>query len=192
MTTLTDSLRATAMHESGHAYAAWAQGLALHSVTIAPDPDGLRLGHTRLSHPSVQYDRYDGAPLTPTLRWRIEREIVMLHAGGAAEKRYSPAADPVWATADRGIMAGLADTLTGGDATERMVCLGWFRLRAERLVATPHAAVAIPALADALLAHPRGTLTGREAFAVIVAAETREKSAKKARDHSQREKEATK
>lgn len=74
--------RFTAYHESGHAVASIELGIPFRFVTIIPSEDEGTLGHV-YPHPWCKSFRPD-IEVTPSVRWRIECEVVVLYAGAAA------------------------------------------------------------------------------------------------------------
>jgi len=139
--------RATAIHEAGHAVAAWRLGRAFRSVTIRADEDSL--GHVR--HRDVPaWVRPDVEGSTRT-RLFLEDSIIIALVGPEAERRIAgraPATVRKGAAHDHESAVDLASHLAGS-TKERDALLAWLRVRAQDLV--DHDRPRIELLAAALL-----------------------------------------
>jgi ATP-dependent Zn protease len=79
----TRTLRRTATHEAGHATASFALRRAVKEVSIIPDEQAETLGYV-VNHRMGQTIRPDVCQDHRHRAW-VEREIILLLAGGAAE-----------------------------------------------------------------------------------------------------------
>lgn len=154
-------MRRTAIHEAGHAFAAWRLGCRLHRATIKPGGDYIGLVQRA---PALNADQWyandDRAQL------RIGREIKVSFAGALAVKvafpgsRYRRGADSDFAK----VADNVSHVYTDGRKQYLWTRLLWLdtedMLRQEWF--------AVEAIAAALLA--RTTLTGRQVRDVIVQA----------------------
>lgn len=136
----------TAIHEAGHAVAAFAQHRRLGRVTIIPEGDSLgscgsgSLGHFR---PDIDVDRATQA--------KVDREVIICLAGGEAEKLITGRYPGAWAT--------LRDVTTAFDLAGRVmgdmegvnVYMLWMKYQTKALLREPWHRAAIEALAAALL-----------------------------------------
>jgi len=142
-------LWATAYHEAGHVVAALAygKGIRRQGATIIPDAEALGTVHT-LKHipgdPSVDL-------LTGRMRLRIEEDVIVSLAGGAAQRKFRPSSvrshhvrrDQV--AADR-----LLDYITVSER-ERHAYWRWLMVRAEDFVDDSFRWMQIEAVAKALM-----------------------------------------
>jgi hypothetical protein len=152
--------RGIAYHEAGHAVASLVCGRVgkLRRVTIVPDPDSGNLGH--VMHWSTPSFRPDVQRDTRT-RLRAEAEIVVLLAGGIAERRATGRAPGCGS--DHAKAADIALAVSAGDA-EATAFMRWLTRRTENLVEVCWGA--IEAVATELQA--RKTLRGASEVRQIV------------------------
>jgi hypothetical protein len=157
----TRQLERTAYHEAGHAVAAWVQHRRFTRVTIVPQGDVLgscRFARLPTFHPDSDTDQ--------KTQWWIEREILHLLAGIAAEAHLSGRRPQGWSDQKDVRQAfQLALYQAGGDVKGAAAYLDWCWYPASGLVAHPLNWAAIKALAATLLAHR--TLGERRARQVI-------------------------
>lgn len=81
---MTDAKRATAIHEAGHAVAAWRQDLDFTTISIVPDDDSLG----RVAMGALPDGFAPESEITLEDRDLIERKAVVSLAGDAAERHY--------------------------------------------------------------------------------------------------------
>jgi hypothetical protein len=156
----TKALAATAYHEAGHAVASFSLGRTVRRVSIVPD--GFYLGHCRhAAQPSFRPDMMADTKA----RLRAETEIVILLAGGIAEKKFAGRCNYVGASYDHDNAVDLAVHVTGDDA-EAAAYLNWLSIRTRNLIEREWAAVR--AIADQLLTDRR--LSGAVARLTYLAA----------------------
>jgi hypothetical protein len=128
-------VEATAWHEAGHAVAAVFLPTVpkVRRVTIVPDEKAGSLGHTLHWYTEAFWRNLDEGGWSPRTQVRMHEEIIMLLAGGFAEKRKTGRANHVGARSD---YAKAADLVLGASADERTAhaMLRWLRCTAESLV----------------------------------------------------------
>ncbi|MEM7361303.1 MAG: hypothetical protein AAF431_19620 [Pseudomonadota bacterium] len=81
-----DQLECTAVHEAGHAVAAWQKRLDIRSITIEPKEGSL--GHTQ--HEPFCFSSYRQIYNTWMLKRRIESAAFVSLAGPLAEEKFNP------------------------------------------------------------------------------------------------------
>ena len=166
----------TAYHEAGHAVAAVFYESGLREVSIVPDPEHGSEGHVRWL--PAWRKRVDEQEIRITHRRRdeVERTMVVIFAGGMAEKQFAGRHNYVaqgLVEDDRGFnqaVAGgdwaqanaLASYLDFGSDRELSACLAWLRVRAEEFVMRDHVWAQIQAVAEALLTARDGRLSRRD------------------------------
>ena len=154
-------LIATAYHEAGHAVAAHFLKIPITKVTIEPDDDSL--GHVRRKNlPRPVYEALRSGGLTLHMIDKIERNIIMPLAGGAAERRHRGRSNYVGSWQDRDRVVDFVDRLSasGEEAS------AYYRLqlvRARGLIESKW--YAVEAVAQALLAAT--TLTGEDVKRIV-------------------------
>ena len=154
------ALVATAYHEAGHALAAFVQRIRIKRVTIKP---GETYSGCMFAKPcvtsSVEYDNSHKQTV------RVEREVRVLLAGAAAQRRFSPHGYRHYhGESDRRGAIDLIDYITGSpEETEAYFKL--LNIQAKNKINLPWAWAAIQALAEALLSHE--TISGKRARAII-------------------------
>jgi hypothetical protein len=151
-------LEETAYHEAGHAVAAIVLRRGFSHVTIEPRDDSL--GHVKPNkHPeSFRPDISDDARDAP----RIEREVLMLLAGIAAEKHLRGRRNYRGASQDLRMAVDVAGYLFSRRTLEKY--LEYMIERAEDFISMPFHWLQVEALATALL--ERRTLSARAARVV--------------------------
>ena len=125
------ALRSTAYHEAGHAMAGYALGRPLKTVTIVPTED--KLGHVRFGGRS-NVPRLEMQFLGPQARHRVEQDLVVTLAGGAAERRLMGRANYIGARYDHAFVADVALTFAQGNEREADAYVRWLTCRSDRLV----------------------------------------------------------
>ena len=139
----------SAYHEAGHAVIAYALGGAVDSIQLGGEADDRlprRFGECR-----IHWGRVD-----PHANWQVQREVLTILAGPAAEMIYlgeqlHPADFSPW-QADWQNAWEIGKALTE-DATRRGEILWQLVIRLERLMRDDRCWPAVAALADELLAH---------------------------------------
>lgn len=157
-------LRRTAVHEAGHAVAAFKVGMRTKALSIVAD--GESLGHHR-PHPYFAgvNPELDGSP---RVQRRLENAALVYLAGAAAERRFSPKGfRHAGSSGDRHQAIELLSYLTGSNE-ELEAYLRLVDVRARQLVADPLNWFLINGLAARLL--ERQELTGDEVLRAIRAA----------------------
>lgn len=164
------SPRVTAVHEAGHAVAAYFQRVRFVTMTVVPSGDSLGSVRHQMPPSWVRPDIDGGA------RGRdwIERRTLVALAGPEAERVYreanSEGAEDIDAlvaaggTHDHAVAADLTSYVVGSP-TEHDAYLVWLGERARGLVARPDFQRAVTALADAVL--ERGALPWRDARRIV-------------------------
>ena len=109
-TTKSNALLATAYHEAGHAVAAHVEGGATKRLTIIPEGDALGSCHPYALRETDSFD-WDMSRRNQT---RIERSIIGLLGGWAAEARFSGRRNWVGARSDWHDAVDLATRVEGG------------------------------------------------------------------------------
>jgi hypothetical protein len=156
-------LRATAYHEAGHAVTSCRLALGFKRVTVQPGTDSW--GHV-LSHRLRLTDEHV-YNMSPAVRDRLERKIVVLLSGREAERivrgrynnrgagsvEFSPGSDYSSALE-------LASHIVEMSSEEFAAYFKWLRLRAKALTNSPINRVMIDEVAAALI--ERTTLTERQ------------------------------
>jgi ATP-dependent Zn protease len=154
------SLQSTAYHEAGHAVAAFHLGFRLRDCTIKPA--GSSLGMTRRMG-RLYLEGIEYRSMTPTLRDRIEREIIQGLAGPVAQRRFAPRSCRHYHASEDYKTA--VDTIfrISPSGQEVNAYMQWLKIRAENLVALHWHE--IKQVADALMVHE--TLDGTTIEQVI-------------------------
>ena len=124
---------ATAWHEAGHAVAQFFLRTmpGVRRVTIVPTKD--LLGHMAGQYSPAFRKRQRAGDWGPHTEVRHYEEIIMLLAGGIAERRATGRASHVGARLDYEHAADFALAASGNDAMANAL-LRWLRLRAEALL----------------------------------------------------------
>lgn len=143
--------KATAFHEAGHAVAAFYSGLPVHKATIVFDREHATLGHVRHHNPLHRAPELDIYEMTPNVKDRMERLVVVCLAGAIAERRHAGRASRAGASEDHHQAAGLALHLAGGSGDGATLLLRYLDWRAHNLVKARWPE--IEAVAAALLEH---------------------------------------
>jgi hypothetical protein len=144
------------------------QEIPFGRVTIVPDADclgavvGYRYGLKFIQRCEMGYD------FTPRDRDRLEREIMSLLAGHAAERRFAGRANHAGSYRDRKTAIDLASTFVDYDPKVTIAFFRWISLRVDAVFESPHQWLFVKAVAAALLERQR--LTYREVRATIEAA----------------------
>lgn len=139
----------TAYHEAGHAVIAYALGGVVESLQLGGESDDHlpeRFGDCR-----IHWGRVD-----PLGDWQLQREVLTVLAGPAAEmvyrgERFAPDSFGPWQ--DDWTRAWEIGHAFATDATKRSQVLWLLTLRLERLLRSDRLWPAVSALADELLAH---------------------------------------
>lgn len=152
----------TAYHEAGHAVAALVKTVPYKYVTILPDEESQSLGHILQDGKFVDYAALEAGELTPTKLNRIERYLMVLLAGGLAEKGYSGRYNQIGASSDRYKAADIALSLEG-DGEGASLYLGLLNHRTKAVIGNHWRDVVT--VAEALLS--RQTLTSEEVRQVV-------------------------
>ncbi len=150
---------ATAYHEAGHAVAQHAFGRALDRVTILPDPETLSGGamHTREIVPPNLVGRGEPATFTNAEIEEVERTVIVMLAGGIAERLAGDYA-PGGARGDQEAIAELLPLLAKVRGVEEDAYIREVTSKAGEFVLANRAAIKL--LAEELLR--RETLSGAE------------------------------
>ena len=157
----TKRLSCTAHHEAGHAVAASMLALRVQRASIEPAEDYLGI----VSHPRWPKHLTDALQFgRPTLSQiaRLEAHVIVLLAGGIAERQYRGRSNRVGAADDLHKAVDIVMALSG-NAKESSAYLTLLHCRAESLVQVHWGA--IEAVAQALLSTK--TLTGAEVERLI-------------------------
>lgn len=164
----TKALIATAYHEAGHAVAAYHFGVRVKSVTIQPTDDSLgAVIHARLDRRTAEMVEYGS--ITPGGREKVERMVVIVYAGGVAERQHKGRHNHRGAQLDYSTVINYIDKLSGSpEQTEAY--LRWLYIRTVDLV-TNVLWPEIEVVAQALLEYR--TLSGDELRQILQASRTR-------------------
>jgi hypothetical protein len=143
-----DPLRVVAIHEAGHAVAAFWLNVRIKHVTIVPAEDSLGHVHRR----AVQFGRdglFDDSPRGVD---RAERHIMVCFAGQIAQRKHAPRSKwRVDGHADQEVAGALFTHIDHPDKKVRNLQISLLWRRTECLVDTHWKG--IQAVADALLKH---------------------------------------
>jgi ATP-dependent Zn protease len=142
------TLKQTAYHEAGHAVmAVWLRLRVLH-VSIIPDEEEGSLGHT---------DQGKGAKIEPEnressteTRFQIERLVLVLLAGNAAERILANRKCSAGSESDYSKASGLLSYLAPRDDEMRSYCV-WLGERAKTILLSDWNWYAVETLANELL-----------------------------------------
>jgi hypothetical protein len=165
-------LWATAYHEAGHVVAALAygKGIRRQGATIVPDLKRGAAGNVyMLKHipgdPSVG-GAYRGDRQTGRMRLRIEEDVIVRLAGGAAQRRFRPSS--VRSYHSRTDNESATDLLMYivGDERELKAYWRWLMVRTENFVRCPPRRMQIQSVAKALM--ERKTLSPGELRQIYV------------------------
>jgi ATP-dependent Zn protease len=143
--TKSETSRALAHHEAGHAVMAFRLGRGATKVSIIKDEVSLgRLIPTKLTsfHPDIETDR--------RTRWRVEQSIRIYLAGPIAEEIYTGKTNIVGASSDNGSAADLALSWCGPEDVASAF-LRWLHLDTAAELNVPFVWAAVEALAEELL-----------------------------------------
>lgn len=162
------SPESTAHHEAGHAVVGVTLGFTVKRATIVPSEGSLGVVNTGPLPAQIMNARETQRSLAPRERDKIERKIMSVLAGPAAEKRFLSLRTWRWQTAgwrgDVSTAIELASEVCGqGDESRRY--FGWLRARTENLVGGPVVWRQIQHVAETLLVHK--TLTGAQVRAAM-------------------------
>jgi ATP-dependent Zn protease len=153
-------LQATAYHEAGHAVAAFWHRLNFRHVTIEPGDDSL--GH--MLHVKLRDSFRPDIEVTPAVRDRLERGVVVCYAGPTAERKFTGRHNHVGAGGDRHNALVLGGYV-GGEGKALEAYMRWLWIRAETLWDFAPRWKQVEAVAAGLL--NRTTLTAREVQVII-------------------------
>jgi hypothetical protein len=143
--------KSTAYHEAGHAVAATAIGLGVKTVSIIPDPTRGTIDWVSGGRVTVKRCEYG------------DRDIIVLFAGGAAQRRHAPTSVRRFsAEGDFNKMKMLIDVGRVEDAM-RKKRQNWLKDETDRLINSQW--TAIEAVANRLM--QTGELTGTEVSAIF-------------------------
>ena len=157
----TQTLRATAAHEAGHAVAAWSLGIPVWGVSIKPrvESAGRTLCSSLLGRIQLDCDN------TTQTRWKAEREVKKLLAGCLAQRKSNPRSYRHYhCKGDRDAAIKILSHITGSDAELR----AYYRLlqiQTDQLLAKPGIWPCVKGVATALL--EKGELSGKEVKSII-------------------------
>jgi ATP-dependent Zn protease len=155
--------QATAYHEAGHAVVSVDVGLSVKYVAIHLD---LVEGNAGVCQggksPSWAQPEIDATGRTR--RW-IEQVIMVLLAGGEAERRFVGRRNHKGASSDYQKAVDIGSYICNGDMEETQAYLAWLAVRTRNLLAREDIWAAVKAVALALLV--RSELSGREVKRII-------------------------
>lgn len=145
---------ATAYHEAGHAVAAYFLRRVgkVRCVSIIPDSERETVGHTAHWSTPAFWRALNRGEWPDHARCRFEDEVVVLLAGGSAERRFAGRADHIGARSDYEKAADFAIAATGSKRAANAF-LRWLQVTTEDLVTLRWPA--IQAVAAALVEHKR-------------------------------------
>lgn len=124
-------LECTAYHEAAHAAVAIHLGRGVRHVSIVADDDECSSGHCEYAKPHERTSS-KGARLE-SVRRRVERDVMILFAGGVAEARFRDEAAGVGHAADWLTALTMVGPLCGSDR-ECQRYLDWLRCRTQDLI----------------------------------------------------------
>lgn len=149
----------TALHEAGHAVVAWHRGLAVHTVSIAPDhdqADGVVLHHN-------PWHDLDGSPADALHAAVVAAEVS--YAGDLAVRACLGRPGEGCAEDTRQVAAALGRVCASREELRRMAA--WVEQRVRELLERPRLRAAVLAVAHAL---DRERSLDADAFSRLVAA----------------------
>jgi hypothetical protein len=145
-------LERIAYHEAGHAAAAWASGLPIRYVTIAPDQETETLGHMMPGKNPAGF--HPDRNMSANARDRIERQLICTFAGPEAEARFAGRRSRIHASGDHHQAVDLASRVYF-DGEQLRLYLRLQQLSARALIGQTWVWQAVEALACALLQRTR-------------------------------------
>ena len=166
-----ETLRAIAYHEAGHAMAAWYHeipfGKGKHALSIVPE--GATQGHFLSKY--ILHGRSIDVSTTGADRLKMERVVVVLLAGMVAQRKHRPSSVRSWqGSSDFHSAVNLVNYFAVSDK-ETEAYLKLLRIRAELTLERPGSWECVDALSSALL--DRRTLSSIEAVEIIQATHAR-------------------
>jgi hypothetical protein len=163
------ALECTAYHEAGHAVACFALKRRLLTISIVEDKKECRLGEVRMGALPRWVPQLDeGANLNYRARLWLEREAMILFAGGIAERKFRGRHDHVGAHHDRHRALDYVDCLCGS-TRESEAYVAWLYERTVNLLDHPLHWPMVECLARELLAEQE--LRGRKLREAIARAQ---------------------
>ena len=156
----TNSEENTAHHEAGHAVAAWRFGFPTKRVSVIPEEDflGVHEGDSPLSGMDPDADS------SPEVTEAVEKKVVLIYAGHAAQVRFEPDSAEHYSHSDASAVLNLVGYLCGSIEQEEAKHAELYA-RAETLIHEHWGGV--EAVAKVLLEHKE--LTGEEVARLLEA-----------------------